>query len=173
MYICEDLFWSKNCREICKKAYSRLQMITKLKYVGVRTEDLLDIFKLYIRSIAEYCSVVFHSTLTIDQSDKLERIQKTCLRVILGEMYIDYKSALEMSGLQTLSARRQARCLDFAQKCLKHPRNSRLFPLNNLPNLEVRKMEKFKVNFAKTSAYMKTTIPYCQRLLNLHYSTKK
>ena len=77
-------------------------MITRLKYVGVKIEDLLDIYKLFIRSVTEYCSVVFHSRLTEEQSDKLERIQKTCLRVILGDMYIDYTSALEMTELETL-----------------------------------------------------------------------
>ena len=64
LYISEDLSWTRNCKEICIKAYSRVQMLTKLKYVGTKTEDLLDVYKLYIRSIAEYCSVVFHSTLS-------------------------------------------------------------------------------------------------------------
>ena len=111
-----------------------MQMITKLKYVGVKTEDLLDIYVLYIRSIAEYCSVAFHSSLTIELSDKLERIQRTSLKIMLGEMYINYSSALEMSGLDTLYSRRTKRCLDFALKCVKHQRNIRLFPLNsNIP----------------------------------------
>ena len=96
LYLTDDLSWSRNCKEICIKAISRLQMITKLKYVGVKTEDLIDVYILYIRSITEYCSVAFHSSLTVELSDKLERIQKTCLRVILGEMYLDYHSALEM-----------------------------------------------------------------------------
>ena len=148
-------------------------MITKLKYVGVRTEDLIDIYILYIRSIAEYCSVVFHSSLTNEQSEKLERIQKTCLRVILGDMFIDYASALEMCGLETLSARRQTRCLDFALKCAKHPRNKRIFPLNkNIPVCEIRNSEKYEVNFARTSTYRDSTVPYCQRLLNTYYQTK-
>jgi hypothetical protein len=29
------LDWDKNTREICKKAYARMTMLTKLKYVGV------------------------------------------------------------------------------------------------------------------------------------------
>ena len=49
VWIEEDLSWSRNCQEICKKAFSRLSMITKLKYVGVSREDLLDIYVLYIR----------------------------------------------------------------------------------------------------------------------------
>ena len=61
IWISEDLSWSRNCQEICKKAYSRLSMITKLKYVGVSRDDLLDIYTLFIRSVTEYCAVVFHS----------------------------------------------------------------------------------------------------------------
>ena len=90
---------------------------------------MIDIYILYIRSIAEYCSVAYHSSLTQTLSDKIERIQKTCLRVILGEMYVSYEAALEMCGLQTLSLIEQ-RCLNFSLKCVKNSRNSRLFPLN-------------------------------------------
>ena len=173
LYISDNLSWSRNCREICMKAYSRLQMITKLKYVGVSTEDLLDIYILYIRSIAEYCSTVFHSSLTVEQSEKLERIQKTCLRVILGDMYVDYASALEMSGLETLFSRRKTRCLNFALKCAKHPRMGRMFPLNKSSNVcQIRQQGKYEVNFARTSTYKDSTVPYCQRLLNTHYLAK-
>ena len=83
-----------------------MQIITKLKYVGVKTEDLIEVYVLYIRSLAEYCSVAFHPSLTIEQSNKLERIQRTALKIILGGMYIDYSAALEMSSLDTLYARR-------------------------------------------------------------------
>ena len=95
IWLSEDLSWAKNSQEICIKAYSRMSMITKLKYVGVKTEDLIDIYKLYIRSVVEYCSVAYHSRLTQADSDKLERIQRTCLKVILGDMFLDYESALE------------------------------------------------------------------------------
>ena len=47
LWISEDLSWSKNCQEICKKAFSRISMITKLKYVGVSIKDLLDIYIFY------------------------------------------------------------------------------------------------------------------------------
>ena len=88
VWLSEDLTWSKNCQEICIKAYSRISMLTKLKYVGVSTEDLLDIYILNIRSVTEYCSVAFHSSLSQADSAKIERVQKKCLKVILGDMYI-------------------------------------------------------------------------------------
>ena len=98
-------------------------MITKLKYVGVKIEDLLDIYILFIRSVTEYCAVVFHSSLTKEQSDKIEKIQKTSLKIILGDMYISYSTALEMCDLETLFERREKRCLDFALKSITHERN--------------------------------------------------
>ena len=47
VWITEDLSWNRNCQDICQKAYSRLSMITKLKYAG----DLLETYKLFIRSV--------------------------------------------------------------------------------------------------------------------------
>ena len=170
IWISDDMSWSRNTQEICKKAYSRLNMLTKLKYVGVPTEDLLDIYILFIRSVTEYCAVVFHSSLTLQQSEKIEKIQKTCLKVILGEMYVSYEAALEMCGLDRLSDRREQRCLDFSLKSIKHAKNRRLFPLNPSTSQHfVRQMEAFQVNFARTDEYKKSAIPYCQRLLNNHF----
>ena len=171
MWISEDLSWDKNTQEMCRKAFSRISMLTKLRYVGVNTEDLIEIYVLFIRSITEYCAVAWHSSLTVEQSTDIERIQKTCLRVILGDSYVSYSAALEMTGLQTLYDRREKRCLDFALKAMKHPINKRMFPLNrNLDNeLEVMDRETFHVNFARTNQYKKSAIPFCQRALNEHF----
>ena len=175
IWISEDLSWDRNTTEICRRAYSRMSMLTKLKYAGVSTADLLDVYKLFIRSITEYCSVCFHSSLTVGQATDIERIQKVSLKIILGGAYTTYTDALSITGLQTLHDRREKRCLDFATKCLKHPVHSRLFPLNNNQeshSADIRYREQFKVNFARTESYRKSAIPYCQRMLNSHYQTK-
>ena len=86
MHISQDLSWDRNCQEICRRAYSRLSLLTKLKYAGISTEDLIEVYILFIRSIIEYCAVVYHSSLTVKQSDKLESI--------LGDMYISYTVSL-------------------------------------------------------------------------------
>ena len=172
VWVSEDLSWSKNCQQICIKSYSRLSMLTKLKYVGVSMEDLIEIYILYIRSVTEYCSVAFHSSLTTEQSIKLERIQKTCLKIILGVMYIDYESALEMCGLEKLSTRRNTRCLKFSMKSLKHTRNQRLFPRNTrIHGQGLASKEMFEVNWARTESYRKSAIPFCQRLLSDHFKS--
>ena len=48
VWLTPDMKWAKNTKELTIKAFSRLGMITKLKYVGVATEDLLDIYVLHI-----------------------------------------------------------------------------------------------------------------------------
>ena len=130
VWIEDSLGWGKNTTAICVKAYSRVSMLTKLKYIGVKVEDLLDIYVLFIRSMVEYCSVAFHSSLTIEQTNDLEQIQKVCLKIILGDNFVDYSAALEMTGLETLYLRRETRVLNFSLKCLKHLVNKNLFPLN-------------------------------------------
>ena len=88
-------------------------------------------------------------------------------------MVIDYASALEMTGLQILADRRQARCLDFALKCASHPQNQALFPRNLTTSQHyIQNKEVFQVNFARTEEYKNSTIPFCQRLLNQHYNGK-
>ena len=75
LWISEDLSWDKDTTEICRRAYSRMSMLTKLKYAGVDAVELINIYKLYIRSVLEYCSVVWHSTLTEEQIKAIERAQ--------------------------------------------------------------------------------------------------
>ena len=158
--------WTKNTSEICKRAFSKLSMLTKLKYAGTKTQDLLQIYKLFIRSTAEYSSVVFHSNLGAKNTAALEKIQSTSLRVIYPNM--SYSQALARSGLETLAQRRERRCLSFSLKAAKHPIQNRLFPQNITNNYNVRNHEKYQVNHAFNEFYRNSAVPFCQRLLNKH-----
>ena len=171
VWINSSLTWDKHISEMYKKSYPRLKMLTMLKYVGAPKEDLIEIYSLYIRSFTEYCSTAFHSSLTSQLSNKIEQIQKTSLKVILDVMYVDYPSALEMCGLQTLHERREQRSMSFALKCLKIPTNQDIFPLNPTEDTHlIRDREKIKVNKARTESYRNSTIPYLQRRLNIYFS---
>ena len=167
VHISEDLSWAKNCQEICKRAYSRIGMLSKLKYAGMKTEDLVNIYILHIRSVTEYCSTAFHNSLTVEQDQKLEAIQKVALRVILGQDYLSYEEALSKTSLVSLNKRRQDRCIKYALKASRHPDNMQMFPPNIVESPQVtRNREKFHVNFAHTESYRKSAIPSLQRLLN-------
>ena len=149
-------------------------MLTKLKYVGVSTQDLVDVFSLFIRFPLEYCCVVWHSTLTQEQSYDIERVQRTALKVILGEDYIDYQTSIGRCGLETLHSRRQKRCLAFGLRSLKHSKHKTMFqPSNEADSVEIRLKNKFHVNCAHKTRYKKSTIPFIQNMLNEHFRNKK
>ena len=166
--------WGKQVKELCKKAYQRMSLLTKLRYAGVSRNELVHNYKQFIRTALEYCSVAMHSSLTEAQSSSLEYCQSVALRVILQDEYLSYESALLSTALEKLSVRRAARCLAFSLKCIAHEDNKSFFPRNpNIGNVtQVREREEFVVNFARTKRYQQSTIPYCQRLLNNHFREK-
>ena len=176
LWITTYLDWQKNTHEICKKAYARMTMITKLKYVGIPLEDLIEIYTLYVRSALEYCSVVWHSTLTKEQEADIERVQKLCMKIILGREYTSYDDSLTKCGLEKLSTRRETRCLKFGLKSLLHPVHSQLFPVNPLvisaPYGNASR-EHFTVNRARTDSYRDSSVPYIQRMLNQYVKTQR
>ena len=49
----EDGRWNKNTRELCKKGYARVSIITKLKYAGVSIEELIHNYKQFVRVVLE------------------------------------------------------------------------------------------------------------------------
>ena len=123
---------------------------------------MVQIYCLYIRSVLEYNSCVWYSTITQQEKDDLERVQKCSLRLILKEEYIEYNQALDYLELTELSTRREKMALNFAKKCVKSDRFLDLFPLNQS---DTRKSEMYKVQFARLQ---NSTLPAMQRLLNKH-----
>ena len=91
-------------------------MLRRLKKLGTRHDDLIDVFVKQIRSIAEFAVPVWNSSLTGEEISSLERIQKTALHIILGDQYHSYSSALRSTGLVKLSERRRNICKQFAKK---------------------------------------------------------
>ena len=167
VWITDTLDWEHNTKELCRKAYSRLSLLTKLKYAGTQTADLILIYNTFIRCLLEYCCVVWHSSLTIAQADYIERVQKTSFKVILGDDYQGYQEALETCGIETLKTRREKLCLRFGQKCIKSGKHQHLFPTNHPVDVQLRRREPYQVNLALTERYRSSSIPYIQRLLNL------
>ena len=115
----------------------------------------------------EQSAVVWHSSLTQKCKSKLERVQKSALRVILGPRYINYSDALEKLNLQTLDERRKALCFKFAKKCLSVEKLKKMFPLNlKSHKMNKRSYERYRVNRSMTERHKSSAIPYMQRLLN-------
>ena len=62
--VADERQMEKKTRELWKGGYARIQMLTKLKYSGTIIEDLIHLYKQFVREKLEFSSFVWHSTLT-------------------------------------------------------------------------------------------------------------
>ena len=174
-YITSDLKWNKNTKVIVKKAYARMQLLTKSANFTNNRYDLRSIYLTFIRSILEQSAVVWHSSLTKKNRRDLERVQKSAVRVIMGEKYESYKHGLAVLNLETLEKRRDKLCLSFAKKCLKNEKVRNFFPKNvQKHKMKLRKRKKvFKTGRIRTERYKKSSIPFMVNLLNEEIENNK
>ena len=167
LIITDDLKWEENTAYLVKKAYSRMELLRKVASFTKNTDDLKKIYILYIRSILEQSCVVWHSSLTSENVEDLERVQKVAMKVILGQRYENYEDALDKLNLETLINRREFLCLKFAQNTVKNPKVSDMFQLRQQQHsMKLRKSEKYDVKHAKKQRLKQSAIPAMQRMLN-------
>ena len=171
--ISDDMKWDKNTDFLVKKANARMELLRKVASFETSIDEKKNIYILYIRSILEQSCVVWHSSLTAENSDNLERIQKSAVKIILGKQYKTYEEALEKIDLQPLNERRDELCLNFAKKCLKSEKVKGIFPVNEKSHqMDLRNTEQYVVKHANTERLKMSAIPYMQRLLNTDYQHK-
>ena len=89
-----DLKFHKNTEYMVKKAYARMTILKKLYSFSVLVEDLKTIYILYIRSLEEQNVAVWSHTITQEETEDIERVQKINLKTILKENYQNYDHAL-------------------------------------------------------------------------------
>ena len=150
----------------------RMIILKKLSQFSVPAEDMIHIYCMYIRSIAEQSSVVWSSSLSKGEEYDLERVQKVALRVIFKDCYLSYEWALSTTNLPTLKARRAQLSLKFSLKCTKNSRVSDMFPLRDTC-IETRNHEKYEVTQARTNRLAQSAIPSMQKQLNKYSMAAK
>ena len=135
--------------------------------------DLKLIYIQYVRSILEQSCVVWHSSLSAENREDIERVQKNAFRIILKNKYTHYKEALDTLNLESLEERRKRLSLKFAIKSKTNPVISNLFQKKEkVHEMKLRKTEIFNVNIANTERYKNSAVPYMQRLLNQNEKEK-
>ena len=170
--VSSDLSWEENTAYIVKRCNQKIWIIKRLKKLGARISDLLDVYCKQVRCIAEYAVPVWNSALTGIQVNQIERIQKTAFHVILGNNYTSYSKALKLLGMPKLSDRRRQLCLKFARKCEKHPKFSKWFIPNKKKFNTRLKPTKYEEVFALTQRFEKSPLSYLTNVLNQHYLKK-
>ena len=117
---CEKPDASAHVEQIKEKFRLRIWMLYHLRRAGFKGRQLYRLYCCYIRTVVEYCSVVYHSLLTAGQSEDLERTHRQAVRVCYGyeERAQDIMTA---EGIETLEARRTRRCDGFIRRASLNP----------------------------------------------------
>ena len=104
LVIQSNLKWNDNIESIVTKASKCLHILRALRQGGVESNDLFNIYTTLIRSLLEFCCVVWHQTLPSYLSQELEHIQKRALKIIFSAF--SYSEARQFSNLRALNERR-------------------------------------------------------------------
>ena len=149
------------------KANARMQLVRKVASFGASEEDIKNVYFLFVRSLLEQSATVWHSSITEENNQDLERVQKSAVKLILGEQYIDYKRGLMKLDMESLEQRRENLCLNFAIKCVKNPKTKGMFPETKKAHpMETRKQERFHIQHAHTERLKKSSVIYMQNIPN-------
>ena len=114
--VSSDMKWHLNTEYITKRGFSRIWILRRLKKYGVPRSELIDAYIQKVRSLLEMAVPVWNPALTRGDATSIERVQKSALRVILGDQYLSYNQAMATLELDNLESRREKRCVTFASK---------------------------------------------------------
>ena len=117
---------SDQVETLCKRFRSRTWALRDLKKAGLSTDDLLRVYKTTIRPVVEYSSVIYHSMLSEERSEYIEKQQTQALKNIYSND-LSRRRLLELSGLPLLRTRREQAAIRFANKMAIAPRFSHHF----------------------------------------------
>ena len=155
---------SLHVKETISKARRRFWVLRHLQRAGFKEADLVKVYCSVIRSVIEYCNVVYGPLLTCSQSEAVERLQSQNLNIIHG-FDKSYRSLLESTGLETLEERRAKAELKFAEKCLEG-RYAHWFPLNGATR-KTRNQNVYMEEYARCDRLRKTPVYHMRRMLNI------
>ena len=153
----------ENTNYIIKKCNRSVWSLNHLKRAGISQPILLKVYCTMLRPVIEFCSAVYHSLLTEQQSDNLERLQKSALRIIYG-FGKEYSEIIELAGIPTLKARRIIAFENFARNISRNERYN-WFPLDE-GERSTRQKKKYKEMFARTDRLYKSPLYSKRRFLN-------
>ena len=164
-----DLKWHQHVDFMCQKAMKKTFLLRKLKILELESNLLLDFYLKEIRSILEYGVPVWHSGLTIKMSEKIERVQKICVSIILCSpgKHISYTVGCTLLGIEPLYMRRTELCVRFIQKTSLEPKHSDMFfETDYTHNTRQKNRQKYKEFSYRSKRFYNSPLCYLTRLLN-------
>ena len=168
VWLQHDLSWDKNISEMISKTNRRLYMLRMLKRFGFKKDELITVYKGYIRPLLEYADVVWNSSLTLKQTKTIEQVQRCACRIVLGHNFLSYTKALSDCEIESLATRREDHCLKFDEGLADIERTKDLLPPTRLEShsRNLRNAHKISQLRFRTSRFKNSPIPHFIELLN-------
>jgi hypothetical protein len=121
------LTWGDHIDYICGKVSKRLYFLRLLKRSNIPSNDIMNVYCSIVRSVLEYACEVWHPSITVQQTNQLELIQKRACRIAYPDL--SYDDALLKCNLPTLQKRREERCIQFFKEvCNENHKLHHLLP---------------------------------------------
>ena len=136
-------------------------------------DQMVKVYITYIRPLLEYCAPVFHASLTAQQAQQLERVQKRALKIIAGYDK-SYREILLQLNLDTLADRRQMLCLRLGKQMLNSNAHRDLLPelRGSISGKETRSRNTLET-FCCGARLRRSTIPLITSLINSDIMSSK
>ena len=83
--VSQSLKWNDRVANVCTRLNVRLHFLRQLQRAGMSTGDLICFYKFLVRVVAQYVCPVWHSSLTVEQSYRIELIRRRALKIIFND----------------------------------------------------------------------------------------
>jgi len=163
VHVSADLKWTQHVNAISAKAASRIYFLKQLKRTGAQISDLMHFYTAIVRPVLEYASPVWHSSLTVAQTEMLESLQKRALRIIYDDG--NYELLLILAHIDSLETRREHLTSRFFKRQVLDNNSVLHYLLPPKRNLDVidklRHAKLYELAKMRTDRFKKSFIPYC------------
>ena len=128
------------------------------------------LYNVFVRPVIEYCSIVYHSMLTLGQAEELERLQKQVVKLAYG-WDRSYNTICAEQDIPTLKERREKQVDKFIHKAIHSDRFSDVwFPRRDITEYNFRDRKPFKESKARTTRYYNSPLSHMRRRANELYA---
>ena len=171
--ISNDMSWCTHIADMVSRGSRALYMLYIMKKFRPPQEQMVKVYTTYIRPLLEYCAPVFHASLTAQQAQQLERVQKRALKIIAGYDN-SYREILLQLNLETLADRRQMMCLRLGKQMLNSNAHRDLLPKlrGSISGKETRSRNTLET-FCCGARLRKSAIPLITSLINSDIMSSK
>ena len=125
-----------------------------------------------IQSLLEYAVPVWYSSITRQQSNAIEKIQRWAVSLILDNWTFSYRIKCTLLSLEPLFLRRKGLALSFAKKTAENPRHSAFFTKHKSAYNTRNSGKMYVEHKARSSRFQKSPLVSLTADLNQHIQNK-